>query len=50
VIELILCGVPRPQSKKKNEQREERIQNVLQNRGNVTVIKFLRRITYNITI
>jgi len=41
MIESILRGVPRPHSKKKNEQRENRIQNVIQNHGNVPVIEFL---------
>jgi len=51
MIESILRGVTRPHSKKKNEQqREDRIQNVKQSRGNVPVIEFLRGIAYNMTL
>ncbi|KAL4120968.1 hypothetical protein QTP88_013562 [Uroleucon formosanum] len=49
MIESIFRGVPRPHSKKKNEQREVRIQNVIQNQGNVPVMEFLRGIAYNMT-
>lgn len=50
MIESILRGVPRPHSKKKTEQREDRIQNVIQNQGNVPVMEFLRGIAYNMTL
>jgi len=40
--------VPCPHSKKKNEQREDRIQNMIRNRGNVPVIEIL--IAYNMRL
>jgi len=45
---IILRGVQH--SKKKNEQREDRIQNVIQNHGNVPVMEFLKGIAYNMTL
>ncbi|KAL4103624.1 hypothetical protein QTP88_018983 [Uroleucon formosanum] len=50
MIESILHGVPCPHSKQKNEQREGRIQKVIQNHRDVPVMEFLRGIAYNMTL
>lgn len=49
MFKSILRGVPRLQSKKKNEYREDQIQNVLWNHRNIPVIELLGGIVYNMT-
>lgn len=42
MFESILRGVPSLHLKKKTEHREDQIYNVLQNRGNISVIEFFK--------
>ena len=47
-IESILRGAPRPSQKKRDLERENRIQRVYSNRENRELMDFLRGIAHNI--
>lgn len=48
-IEMILRGTPRPSQKQRDRDRENRIQTVLNDRNNRSIIDFLRGIAHNIS-
>ena len=48
-IESILRGMPRPLQKKKDREREIRIQNVYNDRDNRLLMEYLRGIAHNIS-
>jgi hypothetical protein len=49
-IESILRGMPRPLQKKKDRERENRIQTVYNDRHNRSNMDFLRSIAHNISL
>ena len=48
-IELIVRGEPHPTLKKQDEQRKVRIQTIVNDRGNRSVMDFLRGIAHNLS-
>ena len=48
-VELIVRGEPRPSLKKQDEQRKKRIQTIVNDRGNRSVMDFLRGIAHNLS-
>jgi hypothetical protein len=49
-VEAILWGEPRPNSKKRDEDRKQRIRLVINDRSNRSVLEFLRGIAHNLSI
>lgn len=49
-IERSIRGEPAPKKRKEDEDREARIQNVIGDRDNRSVIDFLRGITHNLSL
>src|SRR5438132_4762905 len=48
-IEMVLRGTPRPSQRQRDRDRETRIQTILNDRSNRSIMDFLRGIAYNIS-
>ena len=48
-IQSILRGTPRPSQRQRDRDRETRIQTILNDRSNRSIMDFLRGIAYNIS-